>query len=159
DDGPAGARGGPGPARSVAGRRTTLRPGGQADGGERQLAVPAPRHRAVLGQAADADVAAGGVLHDHLGLARVVPAAIAAGGPGHAVVRAGPGRPPVDPAHRPLRLVGAAVRVPVHLAGEEGADRPAGDLLHHLGQLRPAAPPAAGPGLALVDPGLVLRRH
>src|SRR5690606_42049654 len=74
DPGRAGAGRRAGPARSVAGGRAALRPGGQADGGERQLAVPAPRHRAVFGQAADADVAAGGVLHGDRQPAQRIPA-------------------------------------------------------------------------------------
>src|SRR5437660_1082025 len=46
------ARGRYRPARSVARGRTALRAVGEADGGERQLADPASRQRAVFGQAA-----------------------------------------------------------------------------------------------------------
>src|SRR5690606_36667193 len=108
--------------------------------------------------AADADVAAGGVLHGDRQLAHRIPAAVLPGRAGHAVVRAGPGRPAVDATRGPVCLLGAAVRVPVHLAVDEGADRSAGELLHHPGQLRPATPPAAGAVLALVDAGLGGRR-
>src|SRR5690606_27737847 len=73
-------------ARSVAGRRATLRARGQAHGRKRRLAVPAPRQRAVCRQAAVVHVAAGGRVHRRRQLARRLPAAVAAGRAGHAVV-------------------------------------------------------------------------
>ncbi|KAG0953855.1 hypothetical protein G6F31_013330 [Rhizopus arrhizus] len=139
--------------------RATLRAGGQADGRQRLLVVSAPWAGTLLGQAADADVVAGHAVRPGRPLARGLPAAFAAGRAGHAVVRGGSWPAPVDTAGRAVCRLGAAVRAALHLPGEEGTDRPAAGAVHHAGQLRPAAPPAAGPCLALVVAGLVLCRH
>src|SRR5690606_4224399 len=101
-------------------------------GGERTVAVPAPGQRAVRGQAAAVHVAAGGRLYRAARLARGIPAAVDAGFAGYAVVRGRPGAAPVESARRAVRRLGAAVRAAVHLPGEEGPDRPAGDLLDHV---------------------------
>ena len=87
-------------------------------------------------------------------LACRLPVAVAAGRAGHAVVRGRSRAPPVDPSRRPVCRLRAAVRAAVHLAGEEGADRSAGGVLDHAGQLRTAAARAAGraqPRTGLVD--------
>ena len=56
--------------------------------------------------------------------------------------------------HRRLRGLGSAAHHPVHLAGEEGADRSAGRVLDHPVLLRPAEARVARTGLADVGAGL-----
>src|SRR3546814_4696560 len=90
---PAGAGRGPGPARSLAGRRAALRAGCKTDVGVGRLVVPAPRPGAVFGQAAAVLLAAGRQLRAGAQLDGGVPAAVVAGGAGHAVADLRPRAP------------------------------------------------------------------
>ena len=114
------------------------------------MVVPDAGRRVVPGQAAAVHVVAGDRVPGVRPLARGVPAALAARGARHAVVRRRPRHAAVDAPGRPLRRMGVAVRAAVHLAVEAGADRSAGHLLHHAGQLWPPAPCAARARLEVV---------
>src|SRR3546814_17444144 len=81
----AGGGRGPGAAGALAGRRAALRAGCKTDVGVGRLVVPAPRPGAVSGQAAAVLLAAGRQLRAGARLDGGVPAAVVAGGAGHAV--------------------------------------------------------------------------
>src|SRR3546814_868832 len=119
-----------------------------------RLVVPAPRPGAVFGQAAAVLLAAGRQLRAGAQLDGGVPAAVVAGGAGHAVADLRPRAPAVGPTRRAVGGGRGAVRVPVRLPGQARADRPDGGVLHHPGLLRPGPAPAAGAALALVLGGV-----
>ena len=63
----------------------------------------------------------------------------------------------MDAAGGPVRGLAAAVRTAFHFPVQEGADRSADRVLHHLGQLWVDPAPAAGAGVGLVVVRLVRR--